>query len=344
MTAIKASEVDRFIARPDPSQPIVLVFGPDAGLVRERIDALVKASVDDPADPFALARIESEELSANPGRLADEANTVPLFGGRRAVLLRVNSRHNIVPSIEVVLRAPPRDCRVVVEAGELRKTAPLRALFEKAKAGAAIGCYPDTERDLARLIDEELRAAGLTIAPDARVALAALLGGDRLASRNEIRKLALYGQGHKTIELADVIAVVADASALALDGVIDAAFAGKTAEMDSEFGKARAGGSSPAAIISAAIRQVANLHKMKLAVDGGDSIEFAMKRGAPPVHFSREKVVGAALRAWTPARLLRAMAQLAEASLEARRNAALAEAIARRTLLSIAVSARRRES
>jgi DNA polymerase-3 subunit delta len=344
MTAIKASEVDRFIARPDPSQPIVLVFGPDAGLVRERIDALVKASVDDPADPFALARIESEELSANPGRLADEANTVPLFGGRRAVLLRVNSRHNIVPSIEVVLRAPPRDCRVVVEAGELRKTAPLRALFEKAKAGAAIGCYPDTERDLARLIDEELRAAGLTIAPDARVALAALLGGDRLASRNEIRKLALYGQGRKTIELADVIAVVADASALALDGVIDAAFAGKTAEMDSEFGKARAGGSSPAAIISAAIRQVANLHKMKLAVDGGDSIEFAMKRGAPPVHFSREKVVGAALRASTPARLLRAMAQLAEASLEARRNAALAEAIARRTLLSIAVSARRRES
>ena len=60
-------------------------------------------------------------------------------------------------------------------------------------------------------------------------------------------------------------------------------------EVETEFGKARAGGSSPAAIISAAIRQVANLHKMKLAVDAGDSIEFAMKRGAPPVHFTREK-------------------------------------------------------
>jgi DNA polymerase-3 subunit delta len=344
MTAIKASDVDRFIARPDPGQPVVLVFGPDAGLVRERVDALLKASVDDPADPFALARIESEELSANPGRLADEANTVPLFGGRRAVLLRVNSRHNIVPSIDVVLQAPPRDCRVVVEAGELRKTAPLRALFEKAKAGAAIGCYPDDERGLARLIDEEMRAADLTIAPDARAALTALLGGDRLASRNEIRKLALYGLGQKTVELADVMTVVADASALALDGVIDATFAGETRAIETEFGKARAGGSSPAAIISAAIRQVANLHKMKLAVDSGDSIEFAMKRGAPPVHFRREKTVAATLRAWTPARLLRAMEQLAAASLEARRNPALAEAIAQRTLLSIAVSARRGES
>ncbi len=75
----------------------------------------------------------------------------------------------------------------------------------------------------------------------------------------------------------------------------------------------------------------------------GDSIEFAMKRGTPPVHFSREKIVGDALRAWSQPRLLRAMEQLADASLEARRQPALAEAIAQRTLLSIAVAARRRE-
>jgi DNA polymerase-3 subunit delta len=343
MTAIKASEVDRFVAKPDPAMPIVLVYGPDAGLVRERVDALVRASVDDPNDPFAFVRIESEELAGNPGRLADEANTVPLFGGRRAVLLKVNSRHNIVPSLEAVLDSAARDCRVIVEAGELRKTAPLRTLFEKAKTAAAVACYPDGERDLARVIDEELREAGLTLAPEARIALAALLGGDRLASRNEIRKLALYCKGQKMIELTDVMAIVADASALALDGVIDAAFAGETRDVETEFGKARGSGSSPAAIVSAAIRQVANLHKMRLAVENGDSIEFAMKRGAPPVHFSREKAVGAALRTWTPARLLRAMQQLAEASLEARRNAALAETIAQRTLLSLAVSARRRE-
>jgi DNA polymerase-3 subunit delta len=189
-----------------------------------------------------------------------------------------------------------------------------------------------------------MRAENLTIGADARAALLALLGGDRLASRNEIRKLALYCKDQKSIDLADVMAVVADASALALDGVIDAAFAGKTAEVETEFSKARAGGSSPAAIISAAIRQVANLHKMKLAVEGGETIEFAMKRGAPPVHFTREKPVGEALRTWAPARLLRAMEQLAEASLDMRRNSALAETIAHRTLLSIAVSARRREN
>jgi DNA polymerase-3 subunit delta len=343
MTAIAAKDVDRFIAKPDPGQPVVLVYGPDAGLVRERVDALVRASVDDPNDPFAFVRIEGEVLTATPSRLVEEAHTVPLFGGRRAVLVKAGSR-NIAAALEPVLTTPSPECRVIIEAGELRKTAPLRALCEKSKAAAALPCYADGERDLARLIDEEMSAANTTLAPDARGALLALLGGDRLASRNEIRKLTLYAQGQERIELVDVAAVVADASALALDGVIDATFAGKTAEVETEFGKARAGGSSPGAIMSAAIRQVANLHKMKLAIDGGDSIEFAMQRGAPPVHFTRTAAVGAALKAWSPGRLLRAMEQLADGSLETRRQASLAETIAQRTLLSIAVSVRRRES
>ncbi len=342
MTAIKASDIDRFVARPDAKTPIVLVYGPDAGLVRERVDALVKASVDDPNDPFAFVRIEGEELSANPSRLVEEALTVPLFGGRRAVLVKAGSR-NIAPSVEIAIATPSDECRIIIEAGDLKKSSPLRALCEKSKVAAALPCYVDNAAALGQLIDAEMRDADLTIAPDARAMLLSLLGGDRQASRNEVRKLALYARGQQRVELADVMAVVADASALALDGVIDAAFAGKTAEVETEFGKARAGGSSPAAIISAAIRQVANLHKMKLAVEDGDSIEWAMKRGAPPVHFTRERKVGDALRVWSPARLVRTMEQLAEASLDARRNAPLAESIAQRTLLSIAVSARRRE-
>ena len=266
MTAVKAADVDRFIAKPNPAQPIMLVFGPDAGLVRERVDALVRASVDDPNDPFALARIEGDELAGNPARLVEEAHTVPLFGGRRAVLVRAGAR-NIASAVETVIASPSNECRVIIEAGDLRKNAPLRAVCEKAKVAASLPCYADNERALAQLIDEELRAENLSIAPDARGALLGLLGGDRLASRSEIRKLVLYAKGQKTVGFDDVMAVVSDASEMALDSVIDAAFAGRTSEADSEFSKARASGSSPAAIISAAIRQVANLHKMKLAIE-----------------------------------------------------------------------------
>ena len=58
MVALKAQDIDAFIARPDPSRPIALIFGRDAGLVRERAEKLIAASVDDPRDPFALAHLQ----------------------------------------------------------------------------------------------------------------------------------------------------------------------------------------------------------------------------------------------------------------------------------------------
>ena len=158
----------------------------------------------------------------------------------------------------------------MIEAGDLRRNAPLRAICEKAKTAVVIACYADNERDLARLIDDEMREAELTIAPDARAALVSLIGGDRRASRNEIRKLALYAHGKERVTLDDVLAVVADASALALDAIVDAAFAGRPPEAEAQFSKALAAGTSSGTIMSWALRHVTQLHRARLAVDAGD--------------------------------------------------------------------------
>jgi DNA polymerase-3 subunit delta len=342
MVALKTAEIEAFVARPDAARPIVLLFGPDAGLVHERTEALIRASVDDPRDPFALARLEGDDLASEPSRLMEEAHTIPLFGGRRAILVKAGGR-NFVAAVEALVASPPVDCRVVIEAGDLRRNAPLRMLCERAKTAVVITCYADNERDLSRLLDDELRAAALTIAPDARAALLALIGGDRRASRNEIRKLALYAHGQGSIGLDDVLAVVADASALAFDAVVDAAFAGRTAEVETQFAKATAAGTSAGAVMSSALRQVVQLHKARLGYDDSGSAEAALGAFIPPLHFRRKPLVELALKAWSAPRLLRAMSQLAEAALETRRQPALAETIAHRTLLSLAVNARRKD-
>ena len=342
MVAIKPADIDAFTARPDPARPIVLVCGPDAGLVRERVDAIVKSAVDSLDDPFALARIDGDTLADEPSRLVEEAHTVPLFGGRRAVWIKAGSR-NFASAVEMLVATPPgADCRVVIEAGDLKKTAPVRSLCEKSNAAAVLVCYADTERDLARLVDEEMRAASLALAPDARALLISLLGGDRRASRGELQKLALYVGDKGRVEVDDVIAVSADASALALDALVDSAFAGKPAEVETQFGKARAAGTYPGAVVSAALRQALQLHKARLGIDAGGNVERAMYAFVPPVHFRRKPLVEAALANWTGPRLERVIAQLADAMLDTRRRAVLAEAIAERALLSIAQQARRR--
>ena len=312
--------------------------GPDAGLVSERVNALIKASVDDVNDPFALARLESDDLAAEPSRLVEEAQTIPLFGGRRAVWVKAGGR-NIASAVEALLAIRGSECRVVIEAGNLARNVPLRALVERAKNAAALPCYADDERARGRLIDDEMREAGLTLAPDARALLLPLLGGDRAASRSEIRKLALYARGQGRVGVDDVAAVVSDASALALDDIVDAAFAGQTAELESRLAKARTAGTAPGSIFFAAQRHVAQLHKWRMAIEAGTG--FSIDSALPPAQFRRKRLVEAALKLWNATRLVAAMADLADAVLASRRNAALDDIIAERALLAIAVNARR---
>ena len=341
MVALRGKDIDSFLARPDPGRPIILLYGPDSGLVRERADALMASAVDDPNDPFSLVRLDGDELAAEPSRLVDEAMTVPLFGGRRAIRVKAGSR-SFASGVETLTDFPIKDCRIVIEAGELRPEAPLRKICERAKNAVAIACYPDTERDLAKLIDDELRLSNLKIAQDARATLMSLLGGDRQASRNELRKIVLYAHGQREITLDDVMAVVSDASDFKLDPIVDGAFAGQPAMVESEFAKAMIAGTYPGLIISAAQRQVAALHKAALLMEGGASVSSAAENGFPRLHFSRKNVVETALRNFSAIRLVQVMDQLATAALDVRKQSSLAAVIAQRALMSIAANARRR--
>jgi DNA polymerase-3 subunit delta len=341
LVALRGKDIDAFLARPDSGRPIILLYGPDAGLVRERADALMASAVDDPNDPFSLVRLDGDDLSAEPSRLVDEAMTVPLFGGRRAIRVRAGSR-NFASGVDTLADSAIKDCRIVIEAGDLRAESPLRKACERAKTAVAIGCYPDGERDLAKLIDEELRVSNLRIAPDARAVLMGLLGGDRQASRNELRKLTLYAHAASEVTLDDVMAVVADASELKLDPIVDAAFAGNAATVETEFAKAMVAGTYPGVIISAAQRQAAWLHKSALAIAEGTPASAVLEGGYPRLHFSRKGAAETALRNFSPARLVGIIDQLGTAALDMRKQNTLAAAIAQRTLLAIAANAKRR--
>ena len=341
MVALRGKDIDTYLARPDPARPIVLLYGPDAGLVRERAEALIKSVVDDPNDPFSYVKLDGDELSAEPSRLVDEAMTVPLFGGRRAIRVRAGSR-SFAGGVDTLAEMPLKDCRIVIEAGDLRAESPLRKACERAKTAVAIGCYPDGERDLTKLIDDELRAANLRISPEARATLVTLLGGDRQASRNELKKLTLFANGEGEVTLDHVMAVVADASELKLDPIVDGAFAGRAELVENEFAKALVAGTYPGVIVSAAQRQAAWLHKSALAIAEGTPIASLLDGGFPRLHFSRKPLVEIALRNFSVARLAAIIDQLAIAALDMRKQPSLAAAIAQRALLSIAVSARRK--
>jgi DNA polymerase-3 subunit delta len=344
MAEVKSAQADSFVQRPDPTYSVFLIYGPDAGLVSERASILSGNFGVDAKDPMAVLRLDADAASAEPGRLVDEARSIGMFGGKRILRISGSTRRNLADALRPVLEVHTDECRVIIEAGDLKKDSALRKLVERSSAGVAIPCYPDGERELDNLISVELQSARLAIDADARQLLKANLGSDRRLSRNEVSKLVLYCSGQARVSTGDVEAIVGDSSSAELDEVVDSAATGKIEVLEGELARVLARSSAELPLVWAMRHfQVLQLARYRMERDGisADAVVAGMR---PPVNFKRRPAMVQGLRIWNVASITRALARLDEAVLDARSNSGLAAALCGATLLAIGNQARRSQS
>lgn len=342
---VPAARVDSFLRQPDKQVGFVLIYGPDAGLVRERAETLAAKVVDDPADPFRLVRLTGTDIADQPARLGDEARSIPLGGGRKVVRVDLAgpSKSALAP-LTAYAADPSPDALVIVEAGDLGPRDALRVLFERAPGAAALACYLDDERSLPRVIREALAADGVRVSRDAMAFLASHLGGDRLATRRELEKLALYaaadgsGSGQE-IGLADAVACVGDSAALTLDDLAFATSGGDQANLDKTFARLDREGVNPVAILRAVTRHFQRLHLVAGKVDGGAPLEASVKALRPRVFWKHVGRFQAQVRLWTGDELRAALRCLTDAEISCKRTGAPARTLCSRALHDIAIRA-----
>ncbi len=346
MAQKKANEVDSWLARPSREAVIVLIYGPDRGLVSERA-AVFATKIGLPLDdPFSVVKIDATDVGRESGYLIEEARTVSMFSLRRLIWVRnAAAQKSLVGDVQTLARDPPRDAVILIEAQDLRKSAPLRTIVEGAFTGMALPCYGDEVHNLESVINEELRAANLTIAIDAHNVLLGYLGGDRLATRGEIRKLALYAMGKDEISLEDVKNMIGDVSSLSFDDAVDAALIGNITEFDLTFTKQCQNGSQAAQLLATAIRHLLSIQLMRSDLESGNrNVSTVISSARPPVFFSRKRAVEHAVTNWNLASITYALAKLQTTMLQTRLRPDIAVAIARQTLLGIAIDGARLSS
>lgn len=340
---ISPREADQFAARPNPKVVAVLCYGPDSGLIRERVTALLKSVVEDLSDPFRISEISDGDLKQDPARLADEAAAIAMLGGRRVVRIR-GAGEASAKVLAQFLDDPKGDALIIVEGGELTPRSALRKLFEDRANAAAIACYADDAATLGDTIRKRLAADGLTAEPAAIHYLTAHLGSDRGVTLNELEKLALYMGGGKSgetqqVTLDDVRACVGDNVESGMDAVIDAATSGELAALDIALARAQSSDVHPVALLNALTRHLVQLHLAMDTLENGGNPEGALNSMRPPIHFSRKSKVQRQLGLWNRRRLDRALSIVAEADVQCKTTHLPERAICGQTLMRIAQAA-----
>ncbi|MBX9457013.1 MAG: DNA polymerase III subunit delta [Rhizobium sp.] len=346
MAEIKAHEFDQLLKRRGRDFRIFLIYGQDRGLVSERAAALAAMTGVDLKDAFSFMRLDASDLSADPGRLYDEANSTGLFGGEKLIWIKgATADKALAEAVSGLAETRLDNAWIIIEAGDLKKGANLRKAAETAAAAVAIPCYADDAKSLNLLIDEELAAAGLRITADARLMLQDCLGGDRIASRNEIRKLALYARDDGLIEERHVAAIVGDASAISADDAVDAVLKGDLRAFHHAIQKVVASKTPVFLVLQGCLRQLQLLDLMRSEIDGRRaSVQDAINAHGRHLHFRRKPVIEAALRSLSADVIITEMNRLQAAILQSRQRGTLEDAIATHNLLATTLVAKRRQA
>ncbi len=334
MVAMKSSELASALRSTAGKLDIFLIHGTDSGEVAELVSRTAKALSESSAPPGEILRLTDQDLAQTPGRLATEARMLAMFGGRPVII--VKQAPQLTPAlIEDLLEGPELSAFIIIEGGNLKKDAKLRQLIEKAKRAVAVACYGDDERSLPQLIRAEVAQAGLMITPDAVQLLCHLLGADRALSRAELAKLILYTGQDKQIGVEHVEAIVGDAAAQAFDAAINAALLGHIAAALTQIDRLAAVGTPASVFLGLLLAALQRLAGLAAATGHGESIEAAIGRLRPPLHFRQKDAVKAQVARWRTSEIAAALEAAQEAVRQSRLHPALEHEIASELIIEL---------
>jgi DNA polymerase III subunit delta len=343
MAEIKSHEFERFVEKGAELYRFFVIYGPDRGLVSERAGQIARRSGVALDDPFAVLKLDVGDLQGDPGRLLDEVNSLGLFGGDKLIWLRgVNNEKPVLDAVQAILSQGTPANTLLIEAGDLKKGSGLRKIVEPARNVAVVPCYADDARALNALIDAELVSEALGITQEARRHLIDQLGGDRVASRNEIRKLALYCRGMGKIEEHHVDEIIGDASSVSADDAVDAILTGDLPAFHRAFQKVLASKTPLFLILQSCLKQFQLLDMMKIEMEEKrmPSSQVMMTLGRH-IHFRRKPIFERALKSWRPEAVTREAERIQSAILTSRQRQSLEPSIVFHALLGAALQANR---
>jgi DNA polymerase-3 subunit delta len=343
MAEIKSHEFERFLEKTASLYKTFVIYGPDRGLVSERAAAIAAKSGVAQDDPFAMLKLDISDLQGDPGRLIDEVNSLGLFGGAKLVWLRnAMNEKPLLDAIQIIAEAAPAANLLIVEAGDLKKGSGLRKIAEPAKSVAIIPCYADDIRALNALIDTELATEKLSISSAARQRLLELLGGDRIASRNEIRKLALYCRGSSTVTEEHIDEIIDDASSVSADEAVDAILTGDLPGLHRAVQKILVSKTPVFLVLQSCLKQFQMIDLMRAEMDEKRQQpgQVMMTLGRH-IHFKRKPIIEKALRTWSAPAIARETERLQAAILMSRQRQSVEPSIAFQTLMATAIQSAR---
>ncbi|CAN5127980.1 DNA polymerase III subunit delta [soil metagenome] len=336
---VKEAQISRALDNPDPAIRLYLLYGPDDSGSRA-LAARMDRSMGSDAERIDL---DGATLKEDPARLADEAASISLFGGRRYI--RVTGGDECTAAVAALLESTTTGDPVVFVAGALKPTSTLLKLA--LNDGRVLGCVNykpegNTADELALTLG---RSYGLRLSRVAARQLAGNCLGDRAILERELEKMALFLDAapdrprDADIDVIDAVGAGLDEADTSL--LVDAVMTGQLGALASEIVAMSEGSTGPIPVLRGLSRRLLLLARLRAEVDDGKSVGHVISTSGKSLFFKEKDAVSAQLGRWDSKRLKTAAHRVfaIEQALKTSRSAG--EVLATEELIAIGRAAER---
>lgn len=272
---IQANKVDDFIRTMSNNIRGVLIYGPDVGLVNIRKNEILQKVLPDYKNSLSLINVSSSTLKDKPNIVADEYNSLSLFGGDKKVILVEDAENSISKTLEPVFKKDQNNNEnfIIITADDLDSKSTLKKFAEYNEYFASLPCYKDDVNSIMTIVNQKLKSEGFKYPQDVVKYLAESFGGDRLVILNELEKLIIYKDTDKNLTIEDVQASIQDNSEADINAFINDFASLNIEKAFKELQNLYSEGIYPVAIIRSAVYYFIRLQLYKYQIQNGLSFD-----------------------------------------------------------------------
>lgn len=281
-----------------PDVRLYLLHGPDEAGAREQTARLARMLGPD----AERVDLDPGQLKANPGRLADEAASMSLFGTVRYIRIS-GAGDESVEACRLLLAAERAGNPVVVIAPTIKGTSALVKLATADPRALACAFHMPDAGEADKIAASIAREQGLrtTGATAARIAAAAT--GNRAVMTRELEKIALFldaaPERPRELDDAALDAIGADLGDAELSRAVDSAIDGGPGRVADELRLLGMAGMSRIPLLRQLVRRLMALAELRADLDRGANPNTVIEH----VFFRERATTARALRIWSAARI-----------------------------------------
>ena len=310
-----------------------LIYGENIGLEQDVAKSVLELK-EKKNGKYKQLEFEEEEIIKNQNNFFNLIFSGSLFDEKKAIFIN-RTTDKLFNLISEISKKDVEDILIFFKADLLEKKSKIRKLFEKDKNLVCVACYQDSNFDLIKIINDEIKQTKIKLSTESINLLIERASGDRNNLRNEINKLKNFALNKQVISYDQVKELTNMARNYQNDYIVNICLNGDKKRLNKTLGENNFLLDNFFILLKIFSKKIHRLLKIKILNRSENNIDQIFNQIRPPIFWKEKEDVKKQVGLWNEKKLNLVIKKINEIELNCKKNHELATNITLDFLLTV---------